>query len=111
MAELNAAYARGDEARIREILRDWHASPESVQGDDTAAELVRVIRTIAQIEKRLKVLAAELDQIRSGEIFKVRQAVDEAATDRDLLHDLAAQLDRDITAAREELERTRREKR
>lgn len=112
MADLNAAYARGDEARIREILRDWHASPESVQGDGTAAELIRVIRTIAQIEKRLKALAAELDQIKSGELFKLKQAVEEAAaTGRDLLHDLAAQLDRDITAASEELERTRKEKR
>ena len=54
MAEVNAAYARGDEEAIRAILRDWHASPENVQGDGPGAELIRIIRTIAQVEKRLK---------------------------------------------------------
>jgi hypothetical protein len=106
MADLNAAYARGDEERIRAILRDWHASPESVQGDGPGAELVRVIRTIAQVEKRLKAIAAELEQIRTGELFKLKQAVEDArATGRELLKDLAAQLDRDIADARDELKR------
>jgi hypothetical protein len=45
MAELNDAYGKGDEERIRTILRDWHSSPESVQGDGPGAELVRVIPT------------------------------------------------------------------
>lgn len=106
MAELNAAYARGDEERIRAILRDWHASPESVQGDGPGAELIRVIRTIAQVEKRLKALAAELGQLRQRELFRLRQAVEEArANGRDLLGDLAAQLDGEIAAARTELSR------
>lgn len=106
MAELNAAYARGDEDRIRAILRDWHASPESVQGDGPGAELVRVIRTIAQVEKRLKAIAAELDQLRAGELFKLKQAVEEArSSGRELLKDLAEQLDRDIAADRDELKR------
>ena len=60
MAEVNDAYARGDEERIRTILRDWHASPESVRGDGPGAELVRIIRKIAQVEKRLKTIATEL---------------------------------------------------
>ena len=104
MAEVNEAYARGDEERIRAILREWHASPESVQGDGPGAELVRVIRTIAQVEKRLKAIAAELDRHRQGELFKLRQAVEEArANGRDLLKDLGEQLDRAIAAARDEL--------
>src|SRR5439155_21788904 len=87
-AEVNDAYARGDEERIRAILREWHASPESVQGDGPGAELVRVIRTIAQVEKRLKAIAVELDQLRQGESFKLKQAVEEAkASGRDLLKD------------------------
>src|SRR5262249_4454017 len=51
MAEINDAYKRGDEERIRAILREWQASPESVQGDGPGAELIRVIRKIAQVEK------------------------------------------------------------
>jgi hypothetical protein len=72
MAEVNDAYARGYEDRIRAILRDWHASPERVQGDGPGAELVRVIRKIAQVEKRLQAIAAELDRLRQGELFKLK---------------------------------------
>jgi hypothetical protein len=107
MAELNEAYARGDEERIRSILRDWHASPENVQGDGPGAELVRVIRTIAQMEKRLKAIDVELDDLRRGELFRLKQAVEDAqANGRDLLKHLGEQLDRSIIAARDELKRT-----
>lgn len=104
MAEVNEAFARGDEERIRAILRDWHASPESVQGDGPGVELVRVIRKIAQVERRLKAIAAELDQLRQGELFKLKQQVVEAqAGGRDLLKDLGEQLDGEIDRARDEL--------
>jgi hypothetical protein len=106
MAEVNEAYARGDEERIRAILREWHASPESVQGDGPGAELVRVIRMIAQVEKRLAAIAVELDQLRQGELFKLKQAVEDAqAKGRDLLKDLGERLDGEIAQAREELKR------
>lgn len=106
MAEVNEAYQRGDEERIRAILRDWHASPESVEGDGPGAELVRVIRTIAQVEKRLKAIAAEMDQLRQGELFKLKQQVEEAqASGRDVLKDLGERLDREIAQTREELDR------
>ena len=107
MADVNEAYARGDEERIRAILREWHASPESVEGDGPGAELVRVIRKIAQVEKRLKTIAAEMDQHRQGELFRLRQSVEEAqANGRDLLKELGEQLDGAIVQAREELKRT-----
>jgi len=103
-AEINAAYHRGDEDRIRAILREWHASPENVQGDGPGAELVRVIRTIAQVEKRLKTIAAELHQLRWGELFKLKRQVEEAqASERDLMKEMAERLDGEIARAREEL--------
>lgn len=106
MAEINEALARGDEEKIRAILRDWHASPDNVQGDGPGVELVRVIRKIAQVENRLKTIAAELEQLRQGELFKLKKAVDEAhANGRDLLKDFGEQLDREIAQVREELER------
>jgi hypothetical protein len=108
MVEVNDAYARGDEERIRAILREWQTSPENVQGDGPGAELVRVIRTIAQVEKRLKIIAAEMDQLRQGELWKLKQQVEEAQqTGRELLKELAEQLDRDIAQARDELKRAR----
>lgn len=107
MAEVNEAYARGDEERIRAIIRDWHASPESVQGDGPGAELVRVIRKIAQVEQRLKTIATELAQLGKGELFKLKQAVEDAqANGQDLLKELGEQLDKEIAHVREELART-----
>lgn len=107
MAEVNDAYARGDEERIRAILREWHASPESVEGDGPGAELVRLIRKIARVEKRLKTIAAEMAQHQQGELFKLKRAVEEAqANGWDLLKDLAEQVDGHITQARDELKRT-----
>ena len=53
MTDANRAYEEGDEAKLRAILAEWESSPESVAGEGTAAELVRVIRKIAQVEKRL----------------------------------------------------------
>ena len=37
MAEANKAYSEGDGARLRAILDQWQASPESVRGEGTAA--------------------------------------------------------------------------
>jgi len=104
MGEINEAYARGDEERIRAILREWHASPENVQGEGAAAELVRIIRKIAQVEKRLKTIAAEMDQLRQGELFKLKQQVEEAhANGRNLVKELVQRLEADIRHARDEL--------
>jgi hypothetical protein len=104
MAEVNDAYKRGDEERIRAILREWHASPEHVQGDGPGAELVRTIRKTAQVEKRLKAIAVEIGQLHQGELFKLKQNLQEAyGNGRDLLNELGEQLDRRISQAREEL--------
>jgi len=106
MAEVNDAYARGDEERIRAILRDWHASPENVQGDGPGAELIRIIRKIAQVEGRLKTIAAEVNQLRQGELFKLKQQVEDTqANGRNLLKDLGERLDGEIAEARAELKR------
>jgi hypothetical protein len=106
MSDLNDAYKRGDEERIRAILREWHASPENVPGDGPGAELVRVIRKIAQVEKRLKTISAEMEQLRHGELFKLKQQVDEAqANGRDLLKELSNRVDKQIEQARGVLQR------
>lgn len=107
MAEVNAAYAHGDEKRIRAILSDWHASPENVQGDGSGAELVRVIRKIAQVERRLQAIAAELEQLRQAELFRLKQQVENAqANGRNLLLELAGHLDAEIARANEQLRRS-----
>jgi hypothetical protein len=104
MAQLNEAYAEGDEERIRQILRDWRASPENVEGDGLGAELVRVIRKIAQVQARLRAIATEMDQLRAGELSQLKFKIEEARSQGlDLLAELAAQLDHRIGEARERL--------
>jgi hypothetical protein len=88
MADLNDAYSRGDEEAIRSILRDWHLSPEEVQGDGPGAELVRVIRKIAQVQKRLRIIATEMERLQENDLFRLKRQVEEASVDgRDLLHE------------------------
>lgn len=104
MAELNRAYEECDEERIREILDQWRSSPEHVRGDDTAAQLVRVIREIAQVRKRLDAIKAEAEELARGELYRLKTQVEEAATrGQNLLADIAAQLDARIEQARTRL--------
>jgi hypothetical protein len=104
MAELNRAYEACDEDRIRRILDEWRSSPEHIRGDDTAAELVRVIREIAQIRKRLTAIQAEIVELEQSELSRLKRQVEEAsAHGRDLLADIAAQLDARIEQARTRL--------
>lgn len=108
MAEVNEAYAAGDEERIRQILRNWHASPETVEGTGTATELVRVIRKIAQLESRLQAIATEMAQLQASELFDLRRRVLEAAENgRDLLDEMATRIDQQIANAKSRLQSVR----
>lgn len=65
MSELNEAYARQDIAKMRNIVEQWHESPDVVSGEGTAADLVRTIREMAQIKRRISGIDAEIDEIRA----------------------------------------------
>src|SRR5207249_2115239 len=60
MAEANGAYAAGDICRLQAILDQWDNAPDTVEGTGVGAELIRVIRKIAQVEQRLRDIAAEV---------------------------------------------------
>ena len=104
MAEANRAYEEGDVARLQAILDEWESSPESVKGEGPGAELVRVIRKIAQIEARLHTIEGEMSQLKEWDLYQIRAKVDEAGREgRDLLGEMAAQVDRKVVAARKRL--------
>jgi hypothetical protein len=104
MAEANRAYAAGDEATLRAILDEWVSSPESVPGEGVAAELVRTIRKIHQVERRLANIANEMAALKQSELFTLWQRAEAAkAQHRDLLAEMAEELKRQIAAARAEL--------
>jgi hypothetical protein len=104
MAEANRAYAAGDEARLRAILDEWVSSPESVHGEGVAAELVRTIRKIHQVNRRLTDIATEIAALTQSELFALWQQVDAAtAQNRSLLEEMAGDLKEQIVAAHAEL--------
>lgn len=106
MAEANRAYEEGDEARLQAILREWDSSPEAVAGDGTGAELVRVIRKIAQVQARLDAIRTELSAVKDSTLWTLKSKVEEAeAEGHHLLVEMAAAVDREIKKARDEVSR------
>ena len=105
MAEVNAAYQAGDEARLEAIRRDWAHRPESVEGEDVAARLVRAIRKVSQLTDRLAAIDAEISRMEGSDTCKLRTQ-SEVTEDEggDLLNEMAAELDEDIAARQRQLE-------
>ena len=71
MKEVNAAYEAGDYDRLQNLFEKWQESPESVQGEGIGSELVRVIRKIAQVEKRLDEVTEEITAVKSSDDYKI----------------------------------------
>lgn len=104
MAEANKAYEEGDVARLKAILEEWESSPEAVKGEGPGAELVRVIRKIAQVESRLHGIDTEISQLKESGLYELKVKVEEAEPGgRDLLGEMALQVDQQIAAARSRL--------
>jgi hypothetical protein len=105
MAEINRAYEECDEERLRQILDEWRVSPDQVEGEDTAAKLVRAIRTIALVQKRLAAIKDEIEALRQGELSQLKSQVEEAATaGRDLLSEMADRVNDRIDQAKTRLD-------
>lgn len=108
MAQANQAYENGNEARLRAILEEYEASPESVFGEGTAIDLVRVIRKIAQVKRRLAEINAETQLITASELFALKRKVDEGAIQkRDVLSEMVSGLRSQIMARDAELKKVR----
>ncbi len=105
MAQVNQAYENGDEEKIREILQSWENSPESIRGEGVAAELVRIIRKIAQGKQRLNAILMEIDLLEKTELYQLKLSVNMAENSgRNLLSEMAAQLDEQILIAQHKLD-------
>lgn len=105
MAEANQAYEEGNEEKLRAILQNWESSPESVKGDDIGAELIRIIRKIAQCRARLKVIEEEKEVLTQTELFQLRdQVLSAKELGQNLLAEMAQHLDQKITEAQQRLQ-------
>ena len=104
MAEANCAYEEGNEDRLREILEQWESSSEAVEGEGTGAELIRVIRKIAQVEARLRAIDAEMAELKVSDLWQLKEKVEEAENKkRDLLSEMATVIESKIAEAKQSL--------
>jgi DnaJ-domain-containing protein 1 len=108
MAEANQAYEDGDEERLQAILHGGESSPESVQGEGVETELIRTIRKIAQVRERLKRISAEIEALKRSALYQLREkAIAAQQAGRDLLAEMASQIDEQIAAGKVRLEELR----
>lgn len=104
MAEANRAYQEGDEAKLRDILDKWENSPDSIKGEGIPAELVRVIRKIAQVKKRLDVIEKEITGLKESDLSQIKMEAEKAEREgRDLLAEMASRVNKDISLAKKRL--------
>jgi DnaJ-class molecular chaperone len=101
MSEANRAYEIGDLERLRQILEEYETSPETVKGEGTGAELVRVIRKITQVKKRLNEIEKEVERVSGSEMAKLQAKSEEyEKRGRDLLGEMAAQVEVMVAVSR-----------
>lgn len=105
MKKINQAYEDGDEDALLTIIQRWEASPEAIEGEGTGAELIRVIRKIAQVEARLQDIDKELLSLKSSDLWKLKQKVEAAERlERDLLSEMVEEIKSQIADAEQKLD-------
>lgn len=100
MQEVNQAYSEGNEERLRSLLHEWESSPDSVSGEGTGAELIRIIRQIARVRVRIEAIIQEMEHHKESELYILKLKIDEVQDEgRDLLSEMAAEVDGQIKDA------------
>lgn len=106
MQEVNQAYAEGNEERLRSLLHEWESSPDSVAGEGTGAELIRIIRQIARVHNRIEAISQEVENLQESELYKLKLKIGIAQNEgRDLLSEMAAEVDGQIENANTRLKK------
>ena len=104
MVEVNRAYEVGAEEQLQQLLAVGVglASAERAQG--MSAEMILLTRRVAETKEQLVRLDAELEQIASSELYRLKQRVSNADEfGVDLFADLIAQVERQIFKAENRL--------
>lgn len=104
MSEANQAYSEGDVERLNAILREWETSPEAIEGEDVGSRLIRTIRMISRVRRRISAIENELKELMLSELYELKRRVDEAKEEgRDLIMEIASQIDEQIKIANKRL--------
>ena len=101
MSRANEAYESNNEQKLIDILHEWHVAPESVRGQDPAAELIRTIRKVSRCENRLEQIKTDMSKIETAGIFGIKLLAEEAdKLERDFLSEMTTRLDEEIEGAK-----------
>lgn len=105
MVEVNRAYETGAEDRLQELLEAGEASSDPSISGSMSAEMILLLRRIAEAKQRLVEIKADLEEITGSEVYKLKLRVANAESlGVDLLAELVSQVDRQIRKARTRLE-------
>jgi hypothetical protein len=108
MAEVNKAYEDGDVERLEAILSEWETSPEAIEGEDIGSRLIRTIRMIARVKRRIAQIDKDIQQIVQSDLYELKLKIEKAETEgRDLIEEMATQLDKQIQDAKCQLSQLR----
>ncbi|MCX6378053.1 MAG: DnaJ domain-containing protein [Armatimonadetes bacterium] len=71
--EVLAAYEAGDEARLREMLRESEGDAESAPSEGIAAKLRRLLLKITQVEERIQKTINEITVLKKSSTYTLRE--------------------------------------
>jgi hypothetical protein len=81
MADLNEAYAKGDKDAIRNIVDQYNASEDAVQGEGVGYDLMRMIRRLYQIRNHITELESKKASLEQSDdwvnVLAAREAEDQ----------------------------------
>lgn len=104
MALANEAYQTGNRQVLSDLLSEWEQTPVYSSDLDIAMELVRVIRQISLVEQNIHAMIRQTEELKRTDIYIFKLRVDESLAEGvDLLAEMAAKADMDITRVRRRL--------
>jgi 5-carboxymethyl-2-hydroxymuconate isomerase len=99
MAKLNLAYDRLDEEAIHAVQREWEAGRHPEKNETVGAQLVKIVRQVAQVKKRLLKIEEEWDEIQNSGMHQLMHKTAEAEKiGLDMLEEMAESVDEKINS-------------
>jgi hypothetical protein len=104
MAEANNAYTKKDYESLRSILRQWENNLKPQEVKDICAELSLIMRKISWTKERIRVVEADIEELKNSDLYRLLIKVEEAQYEGvDLLAEMAKKIDLDIESIRKRM--------
>jgi len=108
MIEANRAYESGAEDHLQQLFETGAKLEEAAGGGVMSAEMILLVRSVADAKQKLIETEADIDEITGSEIYKLKIRVENAEEmGVDLMAELVSQVDRQIRKSLNRLEHLR----